>query len=690
MPELPRHGTDQPDDGDGDDDDEGDDDDDDGQENDSETLRDGNSSINLDFNNSDEHHIRPVENDAGVDLKPSLSSLKKAHSESSSDTQDAYLGLPEGLPEVNTSRIDIDFSFPPASSAVDLKGKGKARSSGPDTERTPTPGSVQHDYFSDLGMEKKRERGRDLERFGAKSESAQSQSESSEHARKDTSVSPTLTPRGGNMSVRMLSPPAPSASAPGSVSPKPPSQNSVATLSNCLSRSVDVNGGLYMYSGMYKHASRSLIDIHAAEKKEMVEEMVRDAEQEAILEEKERRRRSVMISGKGKGKGRELVIIEAHNPGTCLEPPLPPPSVMVHGVEGEGTNPKGISKAPAYEAGPPRLRRRRSMPSFIAISDPPPYPAFERGAHAHGLSAQLHIQPRDDEGRERLPTYSNDIYLKSIVPLKMEFVAAGVQAKDRKWRRVVCVLEGTVLKVYRCPANVAGVSALGGWWERKVGVGDVSIGDAATGSGGGGAVAERAREEELVRERVRMSKGGNGNGQTELQVPESPPVSSSPLQRTAHTPLSSSRSMGLANLFRPGRTHARSTSDVQTALRPQSSRASLHIPLGASGSDQLTPSFASTLSVSSHNSYSASTSSSQSHLRNVPHSNSHGSSETAVTPEPEPNPADLIRAYTLQNAESGLGNDYLKRKNVIRFRVDGEQFLFQAKDAADVVRWIEV
>ena len=61
-----------------------------------------------------------------------------------------------------------------------------------------------------------------------------------------------------------------------------------------------------------------------------------------------------------------------------------------------------------------------------------------------------------------------------------------------------------------------------------------------------------------------------------------------------------------------------------------------------------------------------------------------------ATPELDPKPTDLIKAYTMQHAESGLGNDYLKRKNVIRVRVEGEQFLFQAKDVADVVAWIEV
>ena len=56
----------------------------------------------------------------------------------------------------------------------------------------------------------------------------------------------------------------------------------------------------------------------------------------------------------------------------------------------------------------------------------------------------------------------------------------------------------------------------------------------------------------------------------------------------------------------------------------------------------------------------------------------------------EPNPRDLVRAYTLQNAESGLASDYLKRKNVIRVRMEGEQFLLQARDVAAIVEWIEV
>jgi hypothetical protein len=49
-----------------------------------------------------------------------------------------------------------------------------------------------------------------------------------------------------------------------------------------------------------------------------------------------------------------------------------------------------------------------------------------------------------------------------------------------------------------------------------------------------------------------------------------------------------------------------------------------------------------------------------------------------------------VYAYKLHNAESGLGSDYLKRRNVIRIRMEGQQFLLQARDVASVVDWIEV
>ncbi|PWN50234.1 hypothetical protein IE53DRAFT_362536 [Violaceomyces palustris] len=49
----------------------------------------------------------------------------------------------------------------------------------------------------------------------------------------------------------------------------------------------------------------------------------------------------------------------------------------------------------------------------------------------------------------------------------------------------------------------------------------------------------------------------------------------------------------------------------------------------------------------------------------------------------------LIRNYTLQNAESGLAADYLKRRHVVRVRAEGEQFLLQTRNDRHVVDWIE-
>ncbi|KAJ7778228.1 hypothetical protein B0H16DRAFT_1219919, partial [Mycena metata] len=115
------------------------------------------------------------------------------------------------------------------------------------------------------------------------------------------------------------------------------------------------------------------------------------------------------------------------------------------------------------------LKRRRSMPEIMAA--PPPYTLPPVGSpflpvNAHPL-AQARIVPRDDEGRETLPGYSNAILLRGVMPRKMEFTAPGVQAKDRKWRRVVCELEGTAFRVYRCAGE--------GWWERAVGAGDGAV-----------------------------------------------------------------------------------------------------------------------------------------------------------------------------------------------------------------------
>ncbi|EJC97718.1 uncharacterized protein FOMMEDRAFT_98357 [Fomitiporia mediterranea MF3/22] len=67
----------------------------------------------------------------------------------------------------------------------------------------------------------------------------------------------------------------------------------------------------------------------------------------------------------------------------------------------------------------------------------------------------------------------------------------------------------------------------------------------------------------------------------------------------------------------------------------------------------------------------------------------HQNQNQANSTVPEPDEKDLIRVYSLQRAESGLASDYMKRKNVVRVRMEGEQFLLQCKDVAGVVEWIE-
>ncbi|KAG5636473.1 hypothetical protein H0H81_007891 [Sphagnurus paluster] len=463
--------------------------------------------------------------------------------------------------------------------------------------------------------------------------------------------------------------------------------------------------------GMYKHASRSLIDLRVSG------EGARGSQS---------REKSA-----GKAKSRERSDLEG-----------------VHIDEMPAVAPEGEDRDTVLPANS-TLRRRRSMPTFNASTPPPPYPSFTYPLSARQRAMGLLIQPRDDEGRERLPPYSNGVYMRGVVPRKMEFSAPGVQARDRKWRRVLCVVEGTALKFYRCPPGAAGVGVLGEWWERKVGVGDVSM-EEGPGSDGGRAAAlalererERERERQRVRDRVKGVADGVGQGQTEVIIPapapqsaapssvshsharrelptqtqpqltgEHPfvpgqpspintPLSSPPSQPPQHQqPPTSTRSrLGLANLLRPSKHHARSNSDTHAPLVPvhaHSPRASLNIPISANTPGNRSSLSSATASDSvNHLSESVSrhslASSVQSHPQRAPRlafSQSTGSTMTTQG-EPDPDPSTLIRAYTMQNAESGLGNDYLKRKNVIRVRVEGEQFLIQAKDVADVVAWIE-
>ncbi|KAF5381359.1 hypothetical protein D9615_008321 [Tricholomella constricta] len=612
----------------------------------------------------DEAHPRPSSS-SSLTMDSASTSLEahsakregKTHSRSSSYARSHY-----ALPGPDTSRIDLSFlDRPPSPPGRDRKGKGKARQSAVAAEEE---------------------------------EEAEEEGEDRDAARMRTPTS--RAPYADYFSARVAPPRTDSLYLAGQRTPRPEDVSRSRATPLQSSVSVRMPAQSCKRPGMYKHASRSMIDIRSAETKERAEMVRRDMD---VEEERKRRRGSRLVQQEDGDHGKEVDLdMDKEN------------QEGVAASELDATSQKRISKAPPYETiTSSALRRRRSMPTFTESSDPPPYPSF----HPH--RAQMTIQPRDDEGHERLPPYTNGIYMRGIIPRKMEFVAAGVQAKDRKWRRVLCVVEGTALKIYQCPAGATGVSALGEWWEKKVGVGDVSVGT----SGYNGGVAQgRAVATVAAVERVpKLAEDGDGAAQMDIvmrrsatpttpitpartqpqlsgehpYVPGQPP----PL-RTPHSqpqpPATRSRLNLAVNLLRPSKAHGRSNSDTANAPpKPRSPRPSLNIPTSGSssmghGSSSLsgrpgTPSMTASDSHSPLSVPSPSPSSSRPGTSLSHHQQPHASDEV--------DSADLIRAYTMQNAESGLGNDYIKRKNVIRVRVEGEQFLLQARDVADVVAWIE-
>ena len=496
-------------------------------------------------------------------------------------------------------------------------------------------------------------------------------------------------------------------------------------------------GSFWCHNEMYKRVSKSLIDVRAIETKEKVEKMVRDQEKEEDRKRTSRVKGNVSYRSANEGAvSRDENKWVGYSKQEYQMPENGIPWVDLFGnpterTTGADTPTNGKTASPQERLMHP-LRRRRSMP----MADPPSYTALF--ANPPPLRRpELQIQPREDEGMEKLPPYTNEIFLKAVMPRKMEFSSPGVQAKDRKWRRVVCVLEGTVLKVYKCPARSAGVSAIGEWWENKVGVGD-HLTDNGLGSNGARRVDQNSattpgdlRESNtvLAREieptRAKSSEVGEVS-QHVLQIESSPGDSLPRPQRQGHHQLSSTVVHGVTKsaltfavqLLKPSTPkHSRTSSEVSNDARhstfpSQPRRASLNIP-HASTSGRTTPSIdhahashnrSGSVQSHSHDTvFTHLTIPGQSSLSRPSTTASGGQIRTGQSSisgdkfkekrtehDAKPDENDLIRAYTLQHAESGLGKDYTKRQHVVRVRLEGEQFLLQAKNVENVVAWIEV
>ncbi|KAF8637866.1 hypothetical protein AX17_002492 [Amanita inopinata Kibby_2008] len=532
------------------------------------------------------------------------------------------------LPQVDTSRIDLAFLDQPLTPRLDIKGKGKARDVMMDHTETPTERTQRREYFSPppegvAGMSST------ASSMGKRASVYQTSS-----LQRHSSVSPLHTPRPGYSVLKMPLPPLADAERPG----------------------------------MYKHASRSMFDIHVL------------ASNNDVPTQRE---------------GGELALNDSNSEdATHVGVKMPKTPTESRGDKKQLGRFNQGDEMPS----PHILRRQRSMPSYYGpSSEPPPYPNFAPLFRRPTLPP---VQPRDDEGMEKLPAYTNDVYLKAIMPRKMEFSSPGMQAKDRKWRRVICVLEGTVFRIYRCPPSLAGVSVIEGWWEGKVGVGDVSMPASslpnATTIIRGPSMYDGARR----RSRSPISRLIQKQDDGEERRSETVSIRPSPAAIMPDSKVTQRSRLGVPFL-KPMRRHARSISEVpQSAVMatpPRSPRGSLNLPRTPI-SGGVASSYGSSCTLSAG--LGSQPGLSSGFLNGTGQSPT--GSEIAVvsvrspTPlkmygdeVPDPDPSALIRSYTLQHAESGLGLDYIKRKNVIRAKMDGEQFLLQGRDAMEVVAWIE-
>ncbi|QRW19295.1 Nascent polypeptide-associated complex subunit alpha [Rhizoctonia solani] len=246
--------------------------------------------------------------------------------------------------------------------------------------------------------------------------------------------------------------------------------------------------------------------------------------------------------------------------------------------------------------------------------------------HPPGYNDLYPSVPREEEGKEGLPGYSCGIHIEAMMPRKMEFSAPGVLAKDRGWKKQYIVIHGTSLMVYKYDI-------------RKVPI--------------GGKIKGKDKYE-VYAVHESLMRGIN--------------------VKIVHLPGHESAAPRLP-LNQPSRRNSRrasstaasdngSRSSLLSRFHGNSSRSTVSQPQETPAPDDKANANDSTVSISASNSTSSS--------RRWSHTQT-----------------SLIRQYTLQRAESGLGSDYYKRRNVIRVRCEGEQFLLQAENVMQVVDWIE-
>jgi hypothetical protein len=77
---------------------------------------------------------------------------------------------------------------------------------------------------------------------------------------------------------------------------------------------------------------------------------------------------------------------------------------------------------------------------------PPEYGTLVSTPHS---LRRFNIQPREDEGQEKLPPYSCALSLENVFMRKAELEGAVYRAHDRNWYRVYATLQGTALTFHK-------------------------------------------------------------------------------------------------------------------------------------------------------------------------------------------------------------------------------------------------
>ncbi|KAG8925581.1 hypothetical protein FRC01_009969 [Tulasnella sp. 417] len=352
------------------------------------------------------------------------------------------------------------------------------------------------------------------------------------------------------------------------------------------------------------------------------------------------------------------------------EQPLP---ARIPSMKGKGKEREGTIRRRSPSRTPKHAIRRRSLPDMSGLrAPPPPYPK---------------TSIREEEGKEVLPRYTCRVHFEASVMRKMEFDYPGILAKDRSWKRVYVVLNGTTLRVFKQNPRMYPVKPV----PLKVGIrkalkdyspggknndGIVHVEDVVL-----GAPHVHLPEEILPKVDSRgaplkkvPSQGSGGSG-----------GAAGPSNNSRRSLDSGSR-QGTRRSFDLSRRAAgtsRSSMSSSSNLTAGSSSTALTSPITESTADLLAEASekgrpAPAVPGPSAVLGAARPSNSQS---------AHRSTKSQILASIQTN--TVLRQYSLQGSETGLASDYHKRKNVIRVRSEGEQFLIQADNVFMAIDWIE-